>query len=112
MRTEDEGKLLRIYVDEGARSGGRLLYEAIVERCLAEGLAGATVLRGIQGYGAHQRIHSAGVLRLSADLPVVIEVADSPERIEHILGIVEPMIRNGLITVEKVRMIRITPDRD
>ena len=77
MRTEDEGKLLRIFVDEGARYEGKLLYEAVVERCLAEGMAGATVVRGIQGYGADMTIHSAGVLRLSADLPVVVEVAES-----------------------------------
>jgi len=111
VRTEDEGKLLRIFVDEGARFEGKQLYEALVERCLAEGVAGATVVRGIQGYGADMRIHSAGVLRLSADLPVVVEVADGPERIDALLPVLESMVGNGLITVERIRMIRLKPDR-
>jgi PII-like signaling protein len=110
VRTEDEGKLLRIFVDEGARYEGKSLYEAVVERCLAEGMAGATVVRGIQGYGADMTIRSAGVLRLSADLPVVVEVADGPERIDRLLPALEAMIGKGLITVERVRMIRLTPD--
>ncbi|MBU0740820.1 DUF190 domain-containing protein [bacterium] len=109
MRTEDEGKLLRIYVDETAEHGGKLLYESIVELCRDRGMAGATVLRGVQGYGADLRIHKAGVLRLSADLPMVIEIADGPERIDALLPALEGMILNGLITVEKIRMIRLTP---
>ena len=110
MRVEDQGKLLRIYVDEGARHEGQLLYEAIVEHCLDAGMGGATVLRGVQGYGSGHRIHKAGVLRLSADLPIVIEVADSPERIDAVLPELEKMIGNGLITEEKVKMIRIVSD--
>ena len=110
MRVEDQGKLLRIYVDEGARHGGELLYEAIVKRCLDAGMGGATVLRGVQGYGADNRIHKAGVLRLSADLPMVIEVADTPERIDAVLPELERMIGSGLITEEKIKMIRILPE--
>ncbi len=110
MRVEDEGRLLRIFVDEKSRWEGKPLYERIVQACLDAGLAGATVLRGIQGYGAHHRLRVASVLRLSTDLPVVIEVADTPEKIESFLPAAEAMIDNGFITVEKVRMIRITPD--
>ena len=110
MKIEAEGILLRIYVDEGARHGGRLVYEAVVECCLANGVAGATVLRGIQGYGAHQTIHSARVLRLSADLPVVVEVVDTPEAVDALLPRIEAMVGNGLITVERIRMIRMVPD--
>ena len=110
MRIEDQGKLVRIYVDESAKYEGKLLYEAIVQYCLDAGMKGATVLRGVQGYGADLQIHKMGVLRLSADLPMVIEVADSPERIEAILPDLEKMVGNGLITIEKVQMIRLKSD--
>ncbi len=112
MRLEDDGKLLRIFVDENARHDGKLLYEQIVRRCLDAGLAGATVLRGIQGYGARHRLHTASILRLSTDLPVVVEIADTPERIDAFLPTVEAMIDDGLITVERIRMIRIVPEGD
>ena len=108
MRVEDEGKLLRVYVDESAKFEGKLLYEAIVQVCRDRGMAGATVLRGVQGYGADLRIHKAGVLRLSADLPMVIEIADTAAQVDAILPEIEVMIGSGLITVEKVRMIRLT----
>ncbi len=110
MRVEDEGKLLRVYVDESAKFEGKLLYEAIVQVCRDRGMAGATVLRGVQGYGADLRIHKAGVLRLSADLPMVVEIADTNEKIDDIIPEVEKMIGSGLITVETVRMIRLTHD--
>ncbi len=111
MRVEDRGKLLRIFVDEGKRHEGRLLYEAIVEICRDEGIAGATVLRGILGYGAAQKIHSQRVLRLSADLPVVIEVVDSPENIDRVLPRLEELIDDGLMTVENLRVIRYSGEQ-
>jgi uncharacterized protein len=110
MRVEDQGKLLRVYVDEGAKHGGKLLYEAVVQHCHDRGMAGATVLRGVQGYGANLRIRKTGVLRLSADLPMLIEVADTADKIDALLPEIEAMIGNGLITVEKVRMIRLTSE--
>jgi PII-like signaling protein len=80
MKIEGEGKLLRVFVGESDRWHGKPLYQAIVERVRAEGLAGATVLRGIEGFGADSRLHTARILRLSEDLPVVIEIVDSAER--------------------------------
>lgn len=108
MRTEQPGLRLRIYVDEGAKHDGRPVHEAVVALCLELGLAGATVLRGVQGYGADLRIRKAGVLRLSSDLPMMIEIADTSEHIEGALPVLEGMIGNGLITVEEVRLIRLT----
>jgi len=110
VRTESQGRLLRIYLDETAKHEGRLLYEAVLELCRERGMAGATILRGVQGYGTDLRIHKAGVLRLSADLPMVIEIADVPERIDALLPALENLIGNGLITIEAIRMIRLTPD--
>ena len=110
MRVEDEGLLLRIFVDEKSRWEGKPLYEQLVQACLDAGLAGATVLRGIQGYGARHRLREASILRLSTDLPVVVEIADTPEKVEAFLPRAEAMIDNGFLTVEKVRMIRLTPD--
>jgi len=110
VRIEDDGKLLRIFVDEKSRSDGKPLYERIVQACLDAGLAGATVLRGIQGYGAHHKISAASILRLSTDLPVVIEIADSPEKIDAFLPRAEALIDNGFVTVERIRMIRVMPD--
>jgi len=110
MRVEDQGKLLRVYVDEGAKHGGQLLYEAIVRLCRDRGMAGATVLRGVQGYGADLRIRKSGVLRLSSDLPMVVEIADTAAQIDEILPEIEGVVGSGLITVEKVRMIRLTSD--
>ena len=90
MKIEGEGHLLRIYVGENDRWEKRPLYEAIVETARTHGLAGATVLRGIEGFGAHTRIHTTKVLRLSEDLPVVVEIVDTTERIEKILPVPVP----------------------
>ncbi len=105
MRIEGDGTLLRIFVGESDRWHGKPLYEAIVERARAEGLAGATVLRGLEGYGAHSRVHTSRILRLSEDLPVVIEIVDRPERIEAILPALDEMVAEGLVTLERVRVI-------
>jgi PII-like signaling protein len=105
MKIEGEGQLLRIFVGESDRWHGQPLYEAIVRTARELGLAGATVLRGLEGFGAHSRIHTAKLLRLSEDLPIVIEIVDRPERIEAILPALDRMVGEGLITLERVRII-------
>ncbi len=105
MKIEGEGKLLRIFVGESDRWHGRPLYQAIVERVREEGLAGATVLRGIEGFGADSRLHTARILRLSEDLPVLIEIVDSAEQIDRILPVLDEMVGEGMVTVERVEVI-------
>ena len=105
MKIEGEAQLLRIFVGESDRWEGRPLYEAIVRRAREDGLAGATVVRGMEGFGAHSRIHTTKILRLSEDLPVVIEIVDKPERIQAILPALERMVAEGLITLENVHVI-------
>jgi uncharacterized protein len=105
MKIEGEGKLLRVFIGESDRWHGKPLYQAIVERVRAEGLAGATVLRGIEGFGADSRLHTARILRLSEDLPVVIEIVDSAEQIERIMPVLDEMVGEGMVTVERVEVI-------
>jgi PII-like signaling protein len=105
MKIEGEGKLLRIFVGESDRWHGKPLYQAIVERVRKEGLAGATAIRGIEGFGADSRLHTARILRLSEDLPVVVEIVDSAEKIEGILPILDEMVGEGMVTVERVEVI-------
>jgi len=105
VKIEGKGKLLRIYVGESDTWHGRPLYQAIVERVRAEGLAAATVIRGIEGFGAESHIHTSRILRLSEDLPVLIEIADTAERIDHVLPILDEMVSEGLVTVENVEII-------
>ena len=99
MKLEGEGELLRIYIGESDHWHGRPLYEAIVQ------LAGATVLRGLMGFGAHSRLHTAKVLRLSEDLPIVIEIADRADRIAGILPELDRMISEGMITREPIHIV-------
>ena len=104
---EGEQVLLRIFIGESDRAGHQPLATAILERLRKEGLAGATVLHGVAGFGARSVIHSAQILRLSEDLPVVIETVDSQERIDRILPILDEMIAGeALVTMEKVRVVR------
>jgi PII-like signaling protein len=105
MKIEGEGKLLRIFVGESDHWHGKPLYQAIVERVRQEGLAGATVIRGIEGFGADSRLHTARILRLSEDLPVVVEIVDSAEQIERILPVLDEMVGEGMVTVERVEVI-------
>lgn len=105
MRIEGEGKLLRIFVGESDTWHGRPLYEAIVTRVRKEGLAGATVICGIEGFGAHSRIHSSRILRLSQDLPIVIELVDTAENIDRVLPILDEMVSEGMVTLERVEVI-------
>lgn len=99
---DQEARLLRIFVGESDSHDGRPLYQAIVEVLRSEGLAGATVLRGIEGFGKSSRLHTAHILRLSEDLPIVIECVDSADRIEAILPSLDAMIGDGLVTLERV----------
>jgi PII-like signaling protein len=105
MRAEGQGELLRVFVGESDRWHGKPLYEVIVQLVRREGLAGATVLRGIEGFGADSRIHTSRILRLSEDLPVVIEIVDTADRIRGILPQLDEMITEGMVTLEKVRII-------
>ena len=105
MKIEGQGKLLRIYIGESDTWHGKPLYQAIIERVHSEGLAGATAIRGIEGFGAESRIHTSRILRLSEDLPVLIEIADSAERIERILPLLDEMVTEGLVTLETVEII-------
>ena len=105
MKIEGEGKLLRIFIGESDTWHGKPLYQAIVERVRKEGLAGATVIRGIEGYGAHSRIHTARILRLSEDLPVLIEIVDTSERIQQIIPVLDEMVGEGMVTLERVEVI-------
>jgi PII-like signaling protein len=104
-RIEGEGKLLRVFIGESDRHGRKPLYQAIVEMLREEGLAGATVLRGMEGFGAKSHLHTARILRLSADLPVVIEVVDTAERIASILPRLDEMVGDGMVTLERVEVI-------
>jgi PII-like signaling protein len=105
MKVEGEGKLLRIFIGESDHHGHKPLYQAIVETLREHGLAGATVLRGIEGFGAHSRLHTHRILRLSEDLPIVIEVADRAERIDAILPTLDAMVTEGMLTVEPIHII-------
>jgi PII-like signaling protein len=110
MKLQGEGKLLRIFLGESDKVNHRPLYEAIVHAAREKGLAGATVLRGVEGYGAASRvIHTAKILRLSEDLPIVVEIVDTEERIKSFLPDVEKLIEEGkceaMITLEKAEII-------
>ncbi|MBI5826999.1 MAG: DUF190 domain-containing protein [Deltaproteobacteria bacterium] len=105
MKLPSESELLRIFIGESDRYAGRPLYEAIVEEARKMGMAGATVLKGALGFGVHSRIHTSKVLRLSEDMPMVIEIVDKPERIAEFLPELDKMVAEGMITLEKVRVI-------
>ncbi len=111
MPLSGEGLLLRIYIGESDRHESQPLATALIERARREGLAGATALRGLQGFGMHSTIHSANILRLSSDLPIVIEIADTVEKIEQFLPIVEEMVPEGMATLEKIRIILYRSNR-
>lgn len=105
MKLFSEAELLRIFIGESDKHAGRPLYEVIVEKARQRGLAGATVLRGTLGFGANSRIHTAKILRLSEDLPMVIEIVDEPGRVADFLAELDGLIKEGLVTLEKVRVI-------
>jgi uncharacterized protein len=109
QKFEGERTLMRIHIGESDKWHGKPLYEAIVEMLRKEGFSGATVLRGVAGYGGSSVYHTDKILRLSQDLPIVLEVIDSTERIEQILPRLDEMVDGGLITLEKVRVILYRP---
>jgi PII-like signaling protein len=106
MKIPTEGKLLRVFVGEADRWHGRPLYEAIVEEARKSGLAGATVWKGSLGFGAHSRMHTAKILRLSEDLPVIIEIVDAAEKVEaFVRDHLDQMVQEGLVTLERAEVI-------
>jgi PII-like signaling protein len=106
MKLPIDGLLVRIFIGETDTYKGRLLYEAIVLKARELNLAGATVLRGIMGFGAASRIHSAKLLRLSEDMPVIIEIVDTKEEIDKIMPFLDEVVDQGLITLEKAQVIK------
>jgi hypothetical protein len=102
MMLPREGHLLRIFVGESDRHEGMLLYEWLVRKARENGLAGATVLRGLEGFGANSRLHTAKILRLSTDLPIVVEIVDTIEKIESFMPVVDEAVEEGLATLERV----------
>lgn len=104
MNLPPEGQLLRIFIGESDRYEGKPLYEWIVLKAKENGLAGATVLRGLMGFGANSRIHTSKILRLSLDLPIVVEIVDTPENIKSFLSCINHVVREGLITLEKAEV--------
>ena len=104
-RFEGERTLMRIHIGESDKWHGKPLYQALLELFRGEGFSGATVLRGVGGYGSTSMYHTDKILRLSQDLPIVIEVVEYPERIDSILPRLDEMISGGLITLEKVHVI-------
>jgi uncharacterized protein len=112
MRTElpEESVLLRIFISEFDQNAGRPLHEALVVKAREVGLAGATVLRGALGYGHTSRIHTAKILRLADDLPLVVEIVDTQQKIDAFLPILDDMLESGLVTIEKARVLRYGPN--
>lgn len=109
MQLPEQAVLLRIFIGENDRYQGRPLYEAIVLKAREVHLAGATVLRGPMGYGHSSRLHTAKILRLSEDLPLVIEIVDSAAKIDAFLPVLDKMMGSGLVTLEKAQVIRYGP---
>lgn len=99
-----EGHLLRIFIGESDRHGAAPLYEWIVQQARQAGLAGCTVLRGLEGFGAHSRVHTAKILRLSADLPIVLEIVDTLDKIEAFMPVIDGAVEEGLATLETVKI--------
>src|ERR1051326_9634994 len=112
MKIPEHGKLLRVFIGESDRWHHQPLYEAIVLKARELGLAGATVLRGPMGFGANSRLHTAKILRLSMDLPLVIEIVDSDEKIQSFLPELDKMIGGGLVTLEKVKVLNYRGERE
>ena len=104
MELPPEGQLLRIFLGESDRHDGKPLYEWIVLQAKTFGLAGATVLRGLMGFGANSRIHTSKIMRLSLDLPIIVEIVDTQEKIQAFLSSIESVVTEGLVTLEKAEV--------
>ena len=109
MGIPENGVLLRIFIGEDDKYKGKPLYEYIVMEAKKRKMAGATVVRGIMGFGAKSHLHTAKLLRISDDLPMVIEIVDSEEKINEFLPFLDEVVNDGLITIEKVKVIRYCP---
>jgi PII-like signaling protein len=112
VKIEGHGLLARIYIGEADQWHGRPLYEAIVHLLRERGLAGATVVRGIEGFGAKQHVHTARILSLSSDLPILVEVVDQEDRLRAVLPELDAMVSDGLITLEPVEVIAYRANGD
>ena len=112
MKLPETGTLLRIMIGENDQHQGKPLYEQIVFKAKELNLAGATVTRGILGFGADSRIHTAKILRLSEDLPVIIEIVDTEEKLATLIPFLDETVKEGLITMEKVRVIKYRASKD
>lgn len=106
MNLPEDGMLLRIFIGEMDRDDGKPLYEQIVLKARELNLAGATVIKGSMGFGAHSRMHTAKVLRLSEDLPVIIEIVDVEEKLNKILPFLDDTVKEGMVTLEKVKVLK------
>ena len=106
MKLPENGQLLRIFIGESDKINGKPLFEAIVLKARELGLAGATVVRGIMGFGADSRMHFAKVLRISEDLPVIIEIVDTEEKLQTIMPFLDENVTEGLITMEDVKVVK------
>ncbi len=111
MNIEQDAKKVTIYLNSTDQWHGRPLYSAIVQVCQEHRIAGATVVRCVEGYGSHRQLHTTRLLELSENLPVRVEVVDVPERIGPLLEALKAMIREGLVTVQDVHILRFQPDR-
>jgi PII-like signaling protein len=105
VRLNGTGTLLRIFIGEADRHDGKPLFEQIVAVARDHGLAGATVLRGLEGFGAKSHLHTSRILRLSEDLPIVVEIVDTEENIQRVLPLFDEMIEDGMVTMEKVEIL-------
>jgi PII-like signaling protein len=112
LKIPEQGKLLRIFIGESDRWHHQPLYEAIVLKARELGLAGATVLRGPMGFGANSRLHTAKILRLSMDLPMVIEIVDTEEKVQLLLPHLEEMVLEGLVTLEEVQVLKYRANQE
>ena len=108
-RFTGERTLMRIFIGESDKFDGKPLYDALVELFRKRGLAGATVLRGVAGFGSSSRVHTENILRLSLDLPIIVEVIETEEKLRTLLPDLDRMIQGGLITLEKARVIMYRP---
>jgi uncharacterized protein len=104
MMLPSEGYLLRIFIGESDRHDGKLLYEWLVLTAREEGLAGATVIRGMMGFGAHSRLHTFKIERLSQDLPIIVEIVDTREKLEKFLALIDKEIEEGMATLEEIQI--------
>lgn len=109
VKKVEEGKRLRIFVGENHRYKGVPLFEAIIQKAREQGLAGTTILKGVESFGSHHKIHTSKVLRLAEDMPMVIEIVDTPEKIDAFLPSLDEMMEEGTVTISDVKMIRYSP---